>query len=83
MRTYDDCAYCGGKVSEKNIKKANFWGEELTALVDNVPAGVCGQCGEKYYKAEVLKIIEKILKERSALVSQICVPIADFAKAGV
>ncbi|OGB90190.1 hypothetical protein A2625_04325 [candidate division WOR-1 bacterium RIFCSPHIGHO2_01_FULL_53_15] len=81
MAIYDDCAYCGGKVVEKNIKKANFWGEELTALVDNVPAGVCTQCGEKYYKAEVLKVIEKIMKERSAIVSQAQVPVADFARA--
>jgi len=81
MKTYDDCSYCGGRVSERNVKKTCFWGEELTAIVDNVPAGVCEQCGEKYYKAEILKIVEKILKERSSLVTRIQIPFADFAKA--
>lgn len=81
MKNYDDCSYCGGRVAERNVKKTCFWGEELTAIIDNVPAGVCEQCGEKYYKAVVLKSVEKILKERSALVDRIEIPVADFAKA--
>jgi len=80
MREYDDCSYCGGRVIEKNTKKANFWGEELTAIIDNVPAGVCAQCGEKYYKAEVLKVIEKILNERTNVFSKINIPIADYCQ---
>jgi len=83
MQDFDDCTYCGGRVSERKVKKVCLWGDELTAVVDNVPAGVCEQCGEKFYKANVLKIVEKILKERSSLVSQIRIPVADFARAGV
>jgi YgiT-type zinc finger domain-containing protein len=81
MANYDDCIYCGGSVREQTIKKTNFWGEELTAIIDNVPAGVCGQCGEKYYKVKVLKTIEKLLRERSAIVSRVQIPVADFALA--
>lgn len=81
MKKYDDCTYCGGEVTARNVRKTCFWGEELTAIVDNVPAGVCKQCGEKYYKAHVLKLVEKLLKERKTLVVQIRVPVADFARA--
>ena len=80
MATYDDCSYCGGRVTEKAIQKPCFWGEKLFALVDNVPAGVCDQCGEKFYKANVLKIIEKLLKERK-FASHVDLPLTDFSKA--
>jgi len=56
---YDDCTFCGGRVTERRIQKPCFWGEKLVALVDGVPTGVCEQCGERYYRAAVLKRIER------------------------
>ena len=61
---YDDCTFCGGRVTERLVQKPCFWGDKLVALVDKVPAGVCEQCGERYYKASVLKRIEADLKTR-------------------
>ena len=29
-------------------------------VISNVPAGVCAQCGEKYFKAEVLKKMDSL-----------------------
>jgi hypothetical protein len=31
---YDDCTYCGGRVTERGIQKPCFWGDKLIALVD-------------------------------------------------
>lgn len=81
MEVFDDCSYCGGSVTERETQKVCFWGDNLIALIDNVPAGVCKQCGEKYYKAQTLKIIDKILKERKEFETKIQVPFADFAQA--
>jgi hypothetical protein len=61
---YDDCTFCGGRVTERLIPKPCFWGNHLVALVDRVPTGVCEQCGERYYRAMVLKRIEATLKSR-------------------
>jgi len=61
---YDDCTFCGGRVTERLISKPCFWGNHLVALVDRVPTGVCEQCGERYYRAMVLKRIEATLKNR-------------------
>jgi len=41
----DDCSFCGGRVTERPVLKACWWGGQLLALVDGVPAGVCEQCG--------------------------------------
>jgi YgiT-type zinc finger domain-containing protein len=62
---YDDCTFCGGRVTERRIPKPCFWGDKLVALVDGVPTGVCEQCGERYYRAAVLKRVEANLKTRS------------------
>ena len=77
---YDPCSFCGGRVQERLVTKANWWGDQLTALVENVPAGVCEQCGERYYKARVVKQIEKLLRDRRRL-PRVEVPLADFVAA--
>lgn len=79
MNTYDDCTFCGGRVTEKHVQKACWWGDKLMAIVDNVPAGVCEQCGERYYKASVLKEIESRLKEKK-FDGTASIPFADFVK---
>ncbi|MBI4232599.1 YgiT-type zinc finger protein [Candidatus Peregrinibacteria bacterium] len=77
MAKYDNCSFCGGVVAERFIQKPCFWGDKLVAVVDDVPTGVCGQCGEKYYKASVLKHIENELKKRRRL-KQIKVPLIEY-----
>ena len=58
-RIYHDCHFCGGKVEEKRVTVDYRWGEELLAVLKNVPAGVCQVCGERYFKAEVVKDMER------------------------
>lgn len=82
MYKYDNCSFCGGKVIEKEVQKACWWGDRLRAIVENVPAGVCEQCGERYYRAKVLKTIENFLKRKRKFAEEIRIPLADFAKAG-
>ena len=66
MTEYDDCTFCGGRVQERQVPKACWWGDQLVAIVENVPAGVCDQCGERYYQAHVLKEIETMLSKKEA-----------------
>lgn len=80
MNTYDDCSYCGGRVTQRPVRKACWWGDKLVAIIDNVPAGVCEQCGERYYKAKVLKEIEGLLK-KNKFEDTAQIPVTDFAKA--
>jgi len=80
MRTFDDCTYCGGRVTLRRVRKLCWWGDRLMAIVDNVPAGVCEQCGERYYEAKVLKTIEGLLKRRKLFKTELRVPLADYAR---
>jgi YgiT-type zinc finger domain-containing protein len=75
---YDDCTFCGGRVTERYVQKACFWGDKLVALVDRVPTGVCEQCGERYYRAVVLKRIESKLKTHKSS-RQIRLPVIEYA----
>ena len=74
---YDDCTFCGGRVTERRVLKACWWGDKLIALVDNVPAGVCEQCGEQYYKAQVLKNIEAMLQFQEGF-QHVSIPLAEY-----
>jgi YgiT-type zinc finger domain-containing protein len=77
MPAYDDCTYCGGRVTERLVTKACWWGDQLIALIEDVPAGVCEQCGERYYKANVLQRTEELLSSRDAF-SSVAIPVTSF-----
>lgn len=80
MTEYDDCSFCGGRVQERLVSKACWWGDQLVAIVENVPAGVCDQCGERYYKVVTLKQIEAMLCEKDAFRS-VQVPLRSYVPA--
>ena len=63
-RVYPDCHFCGGKVSERKITVDYRWGENLVAIIQNVPAGVCEVCGEQYFKARVVKAMERVARSK-------------------
>lgn len=46
---YSDCFYCGGVVEERITCREFRWEEQLFVF-ENVPMGVCVQCGEKVLK---------------------------------
>jgi YgiT-type zinc finger domain-containing protein len=54
MTTFGDCTYCDGKVEEEKIEY-DYRRRGKLLVIDNVPAGVCRQCGETYFKPDVLK----------------------------
>ena len=62
-REYSDCYYCGGLVKEEHIIRELRWQGRLF-IFENVPAGVCTQCGEKFLKPEVAKVIDLFLQEK-------------------
>ena len=51
----ETCYQCGGPVSRKTIDL------ELEGIVvKEVPAGVCGKCGEKYFDTNTATFIQEI-----------------------
>jgi len=62
---YSDCFFCGGEVVETAINREIWWKGKLH-LIQEVPAGVCKQCGEKVILPEVAGEIDRILQGRTA-----------------
>ena len=58
MTSYADCTFCGGEVEEKRIDY-DYRRRGHLLVMRNVPAGVCRQCGEKYFRPDVLKRMDE------------------------
>jgi hypothetical protein len=50
-------------------------------VIENVPAGVCRQCGEKYFQAAVYKAMEKLATSRAKPTTRLTVGVVQFKKA--
>ena len=68
------CEYCGGLIREKKSELSRrVKGKHV--LIENVPTGVCTECGTRYYSANVLKTIEETLSGRRKAQRQERVPV--------
>jgi len=59
---YGECEICNTLLEEKKIHQ-DFWIKDKLVVIDNVPAGVCPQCGEKVVNAEVGERITELLND--------------------
>ena len=80
-RIYHKCYFCGGKVSERKVTVDYRWGEAFVAVLKNVPAGVCEVCSEQYYKAEIVKEMEKAVQSEEDAKEFIHVPVRELQMA--
>jgi len=71
------CYFCGGKVKEEEVSVDFWWGEKLV-IFENVPARVCGQCGEKFFSAEVYKQMEDMVRRGERPLTHVTVDVIDF-----
>jgi YgiT-type zinc finger domain-containing protein len=70
----EDCEYCGGQIVEKRVDlHRKFNGKYI--LIENVPAGVCTECGTRYYAANVLKTLEEAIHGRLPAQQEVLVPV--------
>jgi YgiT-type zinc finger domain-containing protein len=77
-RVYHKCYFCSGKVSEKKVTVDYRWGEEFVTIFKNVPAGVYVVCGEQYYKAEIVKEMEKLAQSKEDVEEFVHVPVREL-----
>lgn len=60
MPAYPDCWYCGGEVCEQRVGR-EVWRAGKLHLIEDVPTGVCRQCGEKFVLPDTARAIDRIL----------------------
>jgi YgiT-type zinc finger domain-containing protein len=56
------CLYCKGNLVRKRVR-VEKWVNEKLIVIENVPALVCEECGEKYYDAETALKLDEFLYE--------------------
>ena len=74
MHKYGDCFFCGGQVKSEKVELV-YQHKGKLYIFQNVPAGVCQQCGEKYLTAKVAKEIESRIKTKEKWTKTITVPV--------
>ena len=57
------CHFCGNVHFEEKKVKYTYTHNDKYLIVDDVPCKQCTYCGEQYFKANVLKTIEKEFNE--------------------
>jgi YgiT-type zinc finger domain-containing protein len=76
-KKYSDCFYCGGAVKEQLRPRELRWQGQLF-IFENVPMGICTQCGEKVLLPEVAKVIDQVLQEKKKPTKTIEVPVYQY-----
>jgi YgiT-type zinc finger domain-containing protein len=74
---YSDCFFCGGVVEEQLLSREVRWQGNLVVFED-VPMGVCTQCGEKVLLPAVAKKIDLTLQERKRPRRTLRVPVYQY-----
>jgi YgiT-type zinc finger domain-containing protein len=78
MKPYDDCTFCGGEVKEKRERlDYRFHGQLF--IIENVPLGVCKQCGEKFLMAQIAKKLEKLATSPQKHLKAVAIPVISLA----
>jgi YgiT-type zinc finger domain-containing protein len=78
------CNFCGNKnFAEKQVEYI-YKREGQLMVVNNVPCEECEFCGERYYKADVLKRIEadfdKVISGGKKTKKNLNVPVEEYAE---
>ena len=76
---YGQCHICGERMVERSINQ-DFWLKGDLIVIEDVPAGVCPQCGAKVVKADVGQQIAALVNDAKRIVQArtIKVPVINF-----
>ena len=73
------CYFCGGTTRPATVTAENWWGNQL-ALVEDVPAQVCEDCGEPYFEAETAKELDRLRMAPPVAERIVEVPVYSFGR---
>ncbi len=81
MYDYGECHICGAHLEARHVKQ-DLWIKGKLIVIEDVPAGVCPQCGEKVVKADIGQSIAALVGDSRRLrkARTISVPVIRFAR---
>jgi len=68
------CPFCKGALQEQRIEHVHRWNGRLYVL-RNVPAEVCGQCGETFFAPQTLQAMDDAVTRHREPEEHISVPV--------
>jgi YgiT-type zinc finger domain-containing protein len=54
------CEYCEGTVQSQIVKREAFKHRDGFVILENVAIGVCNNCGNRYYSADILHAVHAV-----------------------
>jgi YgiT-type zinc finger domain-containing protein len=54
------CEYCQGTVRPKKVKREAFKHKKGFIILEDVVIGVCDECGNRYYSADLVHAVHEI-----------------------
>ena len=73
------CSSCGGELEERLVQHEYRWEGKLFVF-ESVPARVCRQCGERYFDAKVVKVMERAVLEQLEAKCILHVPVFSYSE---
>ncbi len=73
------CAFCKSETEERLIQYVQEFKGRLV-IIENVPAEVCGNCGEKFIRPEVGEKIQRLVWDQPSPKRKAQVPVYDLAE---
>jgi len=55
-----NCEYCQGTVQPRQVKHEAFKHRDGFVILENVTIGVCDNCGNRYYAADILYEVHQV-----------------------
>lgn len=79
-RRYAPCESCGGAVVERLRTVDRRFGGKLHEF-ENVPVGVCRQCGQRIFKGRVLERMQRLARAKTGVKRTLRVPVKEYQRA--
>ena len=73
-----ECYFCRGAIRPQKIDRVHRWGSQILFLKE-LPAEVCGDCGEIYFGPEALDLMYDAVKGKMPVIETIQIPVVSFA----
>lgn len=75
------CEHCDGTVQERRMDREAIRHKGNFVILEDVPIGVCDNCGARYFAASVLRRVAEIGRGAALPLRTIEVPVGTYAPA--
>lgn len=72
------CEYCEGTIKERLVEQEVFKHKNGFVMLENVPVGICDNCGYRYYHSTILKRVDEIAEDKSSPKRTEPIPVAQY-----